>query len=524
MSRYRAVRVVGVALAVAASVVGVFCFVRRLPEERAAAPAAAKTTLRGVVESDAGPLAGAVVRFKGSGESTLTDERGRFELSRPAWRSNHDLIVTASQPGFFIGSVAADSTALRIQLARLPAEDNENYRWVDPTPDANASHQCGNCHREMFDEWQASGHATAATNRRFLNLYDGTDWHGRPGVGASLLADHPNGAGVCVSCHAPGLNLDDPAAIDIRKIRGVDALGVHCDFCHKVRDVSTDSVGLTHGRFGMQLLRPREGQLFFGPLDDVDRGEDAFSPVQRESRYCAACHEGVVFGVHVYSTYSEWLASPAARDGRTCQSCHMTPTGRMTNIAPGSGGIERDPRTLASHSFLPGGRDAMLKRALDVHVAIQRATDETNGATAIVRITPHDVGHRVPTGFIDRHLVLVVEPLDAQARPLAAESELVLPPAAGQDFAGKPGRLFARLLTDQDGRGPVPFWQATPDPLDTRLRPDEPVTTEFRLPAATRSVRTRLLYRRFWPATSQEKSWPDDTLTIFDETRAVAME
>ena len=124
--------------------------------------------------------------------------------------------------------------------------------------------------------------------------------------------------------------------------------------------------------------------------------------------------------------------------------------------------------------------------------------------------------------FIDRHLVLVVEPLDAQARPLAAVSDFTLPPVVGQDFSGRLGRLFARLLADSSGRAPVPFWQAAADPPDTRLRPDEPVTTEFRLPAAARSVRTRLLYRRFWPGTSQEKSWPDDTLTVFDESRAIA--
>ena len=43
----------------------------------------------------------------------------------------------------------------------------------------------------------------------------------------------------------------------------------------------------------------------------------------------ASGHEGVVFGVHVYSTYSEWLDSPARKQGRHCQDCHMKPTGTM---------------------------------------------------------------------------------------------------------------------------------------------------------------------------------------------------
>src|SRR5207244_7472645 len=94
-------------------------------------------------------------------------------------------------------------------------------------------------------------------------------------------------------------------------------------------------LGVTHGRYILGLLRPAEGQLFFGPLDDVDRGEDALAPIYGESRYCASCHEGVVFGVRVYSTYSEWLDSPARREGKQCQTCHMTPTGTLTHLAPG---------------------------------------------------------------------------------------------------------------------------------------------------------------------------------------------
>src|SRR5206468_1854550 len=82
---------------------------------------------------------------------------------------------------------------------------------------------------------------------------------------------------------------------------------------------------------------PERGQLFFGPLDDVDRGEDVASAFQRDSRFCAACHEGTVFGVPVYTTYSEWTESPAGRRGQSCQGCHLAPTGTLTNLAPGLG-------------------------------------------------------------------------------------------------------------------------------------------------------------------------------------------
>src|SRR5262249_50050791 len=156
--------------------------------------------------------------------------------------------------------------------------------------------------------------------------------------------EHPLGVAVCASCHAPAIPDRDPALFDLNEVNGVAALGVHCDYCHKIAGPEKGELGLTHGRYQLRLLRPKEGQLFFAPLKDVDRGEDAYSPFYRSSRYCAACHEGVVFGVHVYSTYSEWRQSPAAILGQQCQDCHMKPTGQMTNIAPGKGGIERNPQ------------------------------------------------------------------------------------------------------------------------------------------------------------------------------------
>ena len=183
-------------------------------------------------------------------------------------------------------------------------------------------------------------------------------------MGAGL--QYPDGIGVCNACHAPTVPFDT----DLRSLSGDAVHGVHCDFCHKIAKASTERIGFTHGRYGLQLLRPphpspsppggegrvrgsSQGQIFFGPLDDVDRGEDSYSPLYHESRYCASCHEGVIFGVPVYTTYSEWLASPARTEGKQCQSCHMTPTGTMTNIAPGKGGRAAPPRASAR---LPGGQ------------------------------------------------------------------------------------------------------------------------------------------------------------------------
>jgi hypothetical protein len=414
---------------------------------------------------------------------------------------------------------AADRVPVVLSLARLPSADCVDYRWVDPVPDPRQAPRCGNCHAEIYQEWADSAHARSATGRHFRNLYEGSDWKGRPGVGWSLLADHPDGAGVCTACHAPTVAFDDPAFFDLRAVKGVAARGVHCDYCHKIVDAPTENLGKTHGRFNLQLLRPEKGQLFFGPLDDVDRGEDAFAAVYRESRYCASCHEGTVFGVHVYGTYSEWLDSRARKAGKQCQTCHMAPTGTLTNLAPGQGGIPRDPKTLGNHRFFVGSQADMLRRCLKVSVVL---TPEDGGLRAVVAVRAEDVGHRVPTGFVDRNLLLVVDGIDGDGKPVTQYKGPSLPEVAGRELAGRPGRLYAKLLKDFDGHSPAPFWRADPKMIDTRLVPGRGDTATFTFPAKVQRVRVRLLYRRFWQQVAEAKGWPDNELTVADRTVDVA--
>jgi hypothetical protein len=474
-------------------------------------PSTRTDILTGQVTDEQGrPLAGARARFQGQCQATVTDSSGRFRLPAP---SREPRRVTAWKEGFGIAAAFPDLASVRLRLRPLPAEDNDEYAWIDPTPDPARPLNCGNCHGAIHREWAASGHARAATGRHFRNLFDGTDWHGRPVGGWSLLAQRPEGAGVCAACHAPTFR-DPTLEYDFRTVSGVAARGVHCDYCHKVVEAPTDRLGTRFGRDGLRLLRPADGQqLFFGPLDDAHREGETFgyAPLYKESRYCASCHEGVVFGIHVYGTYSEWLGSPARRQGLQCQHCHMTPTGALTNIATGKGGIERDPRTLASHHF-PGGQAELLRRCLSV---VATARHSAGGLRVEVEVRARNVGHRVPTGFIDRNLVLAVAAFDAEGKPAPLLRGPALPPAAGKALAGAAGRLYAKLLKGPKGEGPIPFWTAHDDPEDTRLLPERADRSEYLFGAAAR-VRVRLLYRRFWPEVAEARRWPDNEVVVSD--------
>jgi hypothetical protein len=468
-------------------------------------------TIAGQVREGDKSVEGVRVRWKGTATETVTDAEGHFRL--PSLSSEIGTL-TAWKEGFFIGSTSANQPPRTIDLTRLPANDNEEYQWVDPGPDPRQAHRCANCHGTIYEEWSASAHAHSVDNRHFLNLYDGSDWNGRPGRGWNLLAEHPDGSGVCSSCHAPTAALDDPAYYNLPQLRGVAARGVHCDYCHKVTG-TVGKVGLTHGRFGLQLLRPAEGQLFFGPLDDVDRGEDAYSPLYQQSRYCASCHEGTVFGVHVYSTYTEWLASPARTQGKQCQTCHMTPTGTLTNIAPGKGGIERNPQGLANHRFFAGSQLDMLRQCLKMSVRIFPGPD---GLSVEVTLVAEEVGHRVPTGFVDHHLLLVVQAFDRSGQPARPAQGDVLPALAGKDLEGVAGRLYGTVMHDFEGRSPTPFWHADSEYKDTRLVPGQGERVAFGFPAGVISVRVRLLHRRSWQELAAVKGWPDNEEVVAEQT------
>jgi hypothetical protein len=462
--------------------------------------------LSGTVDDAGGPVAGARVRYQAESRFSVTDPQGRFRLAASTSRSPR---VTAWKNGYLIAAAPANLSPLLLHLDKVPREDNADYEWVDPRPDPAAKMNCGNCHQEIYREWSTEGHARSAVNRHLLNLYDGGDWSGRRGHGWNLLADRPEAAGVCNACHAPTASFN----ADLGDLHGSAAQGVHCDYCHKVVGADVKRVGLTHGRYGLDVRRPKKGQLFFGPLDDVDRHEDSYVPLYQESRYCAACHEGTVLGVTVYSTYSEWLASPARREGKQCQSCHMAPTGKLSNIAPGQGGVERSPATLANHRFFAGSPRDMLRAALRLTATLRSAGSSTR---AEVQLLADAVGHRLPTGFIDRNLVLVVRGEDQRGHEVAALSGPRLPDLSGPGVSGQIGRLYARVCRDQTGRSPVPFWRAEPAPEDTRLIPGHADRLTVTFPRETSAVRVQVLYRRFWPSVAADKGWPDNEQKVID--------
>ena len=514
--------------------------------------------VEGTILGDQGPLAGATVRIKGTPWSTTTDAQGRFSLS--GFPSRFKLRLTAWKEGYYIGgeTVYPWTQQVQIKLDSYVQHDNWGYAWAsshfdpyreescarcksapkqgDPIPfPANIAHAvlwrgtCERCHPASlpYDQWKESAHAQSFKNPRFRSVYFGTDLLGEErGIPPGFRLDFPTRAGNCAACHAPTAALW-PGGARMETVTQVDEQGVHCDFCHKIADVIIDpATGLPPegkpGVFAFKLMRPSpERQLFFGPYDDVDAGTDTYSHWQEKSEICAPCHQASFNGTPIYESFAEWLASPYPQEGKTCQACHMKPDGITTTfVYPGKGGITRDPDTIFTHRF-PGVDPELLKNTVELELSAQR---EGGILSVEVMVTNVGAGHHVPTDHPMRHMLLVVEAQDSHGLPLTLlEGQTI--PDWGADYAGRPGKGFAKILEEvATGKSPtIAYWKPVRIQSDTRIPALETDRSRYVFEAPQEgeiTVTVTLIFRRAFKELAEQKKWSLQDFLI-KETRIV---
>ena len=516
-----------------------------------ALPAATNSLAGIVLDEDGQALPAATVRLQGTTATATTGRDGRFRIDQAdAPRSKH---ITAWKQGYFIGGEPLrhePAGEYRITLKRLPVGDNAQYRWTPPRPGDGVppgAKACATCHvgdgLRLMDEWERSAHAKSATNPTFLEFFAGSDEGGAliPQLGYKLDFPHSNGS--CATCHVPAMALHKPFDSDPRQAGGVERDGVFCDFCHKIEDVATDHGGGRPGVLAIKLKRPEAGQqVFFGPYDDVHPGPDTFNPLYRQSRYCAACHDGKFWNISVYSEFQEWSASSYPKRDIQCQDCHMRPDGATRRFAlEKEGSLLRDPATVASHALL-GSRDAAFMREAVVLTA--KAHVDGDHLKVAVTIKNAKAGHHVPTGSPMRNMVLRVDAVDGDGRRLALAEGGTVPAWAGKgaesegNYAGLPGKGYAKVLKRwPDYRGdnralvlsplyPSPFWRPVVLDYDNRIAADSTDASSyaFELPAsAAKPVRVsaKLIYRRTFKSWLKPGTGAGDDLVLANENVSV---
>ena len=409
----------------------------------------------------------------------------------------------------------ADGETVELELKTVEV-DNPDYTYATPGGEQHKTTEyCSHCHFRFAEQFAGSAHRGAASNPEVHDLYAGTAsafggaeaceaaggrWASGtlPGggagercyVAAGFLPDSLPGCGDadqppcdadpaglpggrCADCHAPAVNGPAGGGWSLLNVEGIAFdEGVHCDFCHKVRDVDMDAAPGVAGR--LVLGRPQEPDggasefvpVMYGPYFDVPNVYMGGSPAPhfRDATICGGCHQYEQEGLWeaaaaaidadrwpsgtlpIHSTIAEWNASPSW-SGVGCQYCHM-PAMDVPNSAdldlfegtsPGvAGGFERPYGEVRDHSFygplnvLPadGMRLIETAAALTPEVAWIAAADSASGAAELTvdsRVTNVGAGHALPTGEPLRSVVLVVhatcqdEPLTLLQGPTITE-------------------------------------------------------------------------------------------------------
>jgi hypothetical protein len=531
--------------------------------------------ISGTVTSQGKALAGATVRVKATDFKVVTDASGNFVLNGflPAF-SVH---VTAWQDGYYVGgqSVLPWQRNIDISLNPYLSSDNREYSWVLPEVTGRTFLEealvklelplaaklsfnhlflplsskltlgCADCHSNIYKEYAANAHARGADNIIFSTTYNGTDTTGRqspptmygssrdyglfplppditqPWFGPGFKLDFPDQAGNCANCHEPGQAVNAPNNTDINKISSKTVRGTHCDFCHKIFDVTLDPKKQLPGENmpgvqSIEMRRPGGGpQVFFGQLDDVDVGPDTRLPLQNESAVCAACHNASFWGTPIYQSYSEWLTSPYPVEGKTCQSCHMPPDGVTDNFAKSHGGVARDPGHIFSHTF-PGAADTfLLQHTAKLEVT---AAKKDNRITVEVRVTNENGGHDIPTDQPMRNIILLVQADDSSGKTLTSTGNQTVPDWGGtgsepDNYAALPGKGYAKVLQElwTEVSPSIAYWRQTTILEDNRIhaRETDLSSYEFQPPSDSGpvTVTAKLIFRRAFKQLAEQKGW-----------------
>jgi hypothetical protein len=279
---------------------------------------------------------------------------------------------------------------------------------------------------------------------------------------------------------------------------------------------------------------PDRYQIFFGSFDDDNVPmEDTYLPLIQASQWCAPCHYGVFWDTPVYNSFGEWLASPYSdpQTGLTCQQCHMPAPSMLdgqpiTNVAPGLGGVERDPLTIPAHTFPGASSQELLQNAVTMSVSARR---EAGQILVDVTILNDRTGHHVPTDSPLRQMLLLVQATGPGGEALTLVDGPTLPDWAGVGdpaegyYAGLPGQGYAKILAEVwTGVSPSgAYWNPTRIVSDNRIPAFGSDTTHYVFTTPLEGgvrLQVSLLYRRAFIQLMDWKGWQVPDIVMETET------
>jgi hypothetical protein len=317
--------------------------------------------------------------------------------------------------------------------------------------------KCGDCHVEIYRQWQTSMHSRAATDTVF--------WQMLPQATRDLES-RGQGAGFCLKCHTPVATIakEIPMHAPVTyppKISAVALEGVTCDVCHTISGKENFGKDIGAGIY----LYPRKGDtaVKYGTHANAVTADHLTEVASflKSPELCAICHNfpHPFSGAVMQDTYEEWKDGPYPKMGIRCQDCHMP---QYT----GSGAIGAPERKdLHAHVF-SGGRSDLVKKVATVTAWAQ--IKENSGKRAVnlkAVVTNVGSGHFMPTGLPGLRQMWL---------------EVVVRTSEGFEVFANKSPIGIEPL-GSDGKPTMP-WNAVKFGKDTRIGPKQKRGTEWHFP------------------------------------------
>lgn len=279
-------------------------------------------------------------------------------------------------------------------------------------PDISAK-TCGNCHREIYQEWKISTHAHAyKDDLQFM---------------AELAKTDPNDptsdvTWMCMNCHTPLINQQESLIVDLS-----EGLNHPQKIPNPFFDADLQIEAIT-----CASCHVREGKII-GPYGNPDNL--APHPVQKsteltQSSWCNQCHQAEAHFPEInlgcfFTTGKEHAASPYQE--QTCQDCHMPEIERSLAIGT--------PKRKTRYHYFGGSLIPKQTKFIDeIKLMESLYTSGLELGTPQVTCDPIEkiwnisfsyknasAGHYLPSGDPERYLLYTVEILDKNNTVLAKE-------------------------------------------------------------------------------------------------------
>lgn len=281
---------------------------------------------------------------------------------------------------------------------------------------------CGQCHREIYEEWKTSIHAHAYEDPFFQAYWkkDKNIW-------------------VCLNCHTPLENQQPTLITDIPRGRVEKAVQEPNPRYDPEYQKESITCAACHVRDGVIL----------GPFEDaVAPHPTKFDPNFKTAQICYRCHNVVSGPVQFYrvgpcGTYAEYEGKYWQERGFICQSCHMPEIERPVAL----GGPIRKGR---QHLWRGGHDPAMIKRAVAIEVKADTDAPKPGDRVGFtLTLVNAGAGHKIPTGDPDRFFTVEFMVEDRDGNVLEQQSSTM-----GRWILWQPAvvELYDNRLLPQDSR------------------------------------------------------------------------